>query len=54
MNLKIKLCNYLIVSTLIISTSLNNPVSGQDKIVVGPDYKIDPLLTDIGDRKSVV
>ena len=54
MNLKIKLCNYLIVSALIISTSLNNPVSGQDKIVVGPDYKIDPLLTDIGNPKGRV
>ena len=54
MNLKFKLCNYLIVSTLIISTSLNNPVSGQDKIIVGPDYKIDPLLTDIGNPKGRV
>jgi enterochelin esterase family protein len=40
-------CYFLLAATL-----LAVPALAQDKITIGPDYKIDPLLTDLGNAKG--
>jgi len=41
-------CYFLIAGIGMLST----PAHGQEKIVIGPDYQIDPVLTDLGNPKG--
>lgn len=37
---------------VLLITGFSVAVNGQDKIVIGPDYKVDPVLTDLGNPKG--
>lgn len=50
-----KLKGYLSFTTcflIVIMSLLSNPTFSQEKIIIGPDYKIDPNLTDLGNPKG--
>jgi iron(III)-enterobactin esterase len=53
MKLKLILILSFAYFILIVITGISfNPAFSQEKIVIGPDYKIDPVLTDLGNPKG--
>lgn len=49
LKLRLIFTRYFLIAIVSLSS---NFVSGQDKIVIGPDYTIDPNLTDLGNPKG--
>ncbi len=51
---KVKRLLYFTCSALMVGLTISNLATAQDKIVIGPEYQTDPLLTDLGNPKGKV